>query len=337
MEYDYSALNRRPTKIEVENLENRYALSNAVSGGLAQLVLLIIGVIMIVLMVQVVSNAKTVEAAVIGGLVVGGFIAGIVGMFVAMRMHKRNLAKLLAFTDANKARLILNYRNPGYSGLIFDEGSSREISSAIVFPDGKELGNFKYVTGSGRNRSTRQWGYMRVPLVRRLPHMVLDAKANNILRSRFSNLPDALGGNVVVSLEGNFNDFFTLYVPKGYETDALYVFTPDVMAAIIDHGTMYDIEVVDDAVYFYAHNSHKLTSEAHIKKMLSIVQAISSELLAQSDYYADYRVENRTINRIDSAGRRLKSRIGIGTIIGTIILVLFYMAWEILPLFFSDN
>ena len=51
MEYDYSALNRRPTKIEVENLENRYALSNAVSGGLAQLVLLIIGVIMIVLMV----------------------------------------------------------------------------------------------------------------------------------------------------------------------------------------------------------------------------------------------------------------------------------------------
>ena len=40
----------------------------------------------------------------------------------------------------------------------------------------------------------------------------------------------------VLSLEGDFDRYFTLYCPKEYERDALYVFTPDLMALLDRRG-----------------------------------------------------------------------------------------------------
>lgn len=40
----------------------------------------------------------------------------------------------------------------------------------------------------------------------------------------------------MLSLEGDFDRYFTLYCPGDYERDALYVFTPDLLALLIDES-----------------------------------------------------------------------------------------------------
>src|SRR5690606_7535742 len=106
------------------------------------------------------------------------------------------------------------------------------------------FGNLRYVTGSGKSRSVHQWGFLAVGLDRRLPHMVLDSRANNRMLG-LSNLPAGFRRDQILSLEGDFDRYFTLYCPKEYERDALYVFTPDLMALLIDEAAPYDVEVVD--------------------------------------------------------------------------------------------
>ncbi|WP_354002739.1 hypothetical protein [Microbacterium elymi] len=53
-------------------------------------------------------------------------------------------------------------------------------------------------------------------------------------------------------LEGDFDQHFALYCPEGYEQDALYLFTPDIMARFIDHAAALDVEIVDDWLFLYA-------------------------------------------------------------------------------------
>lgn len=46
-----------------------------------------------------------------------------------------------------------------------------------------------------------------------------------------------------LSLEGGFDRHFAMFVPRGYERDALYLFTPDILALLIDHVADFDVEL----------------------------------------------------------------------------------------------
>lgn len=89
-------------------------------------------------------------------------------------------------------------------------------------------------------------GYAALRLPTGLPHIVLDARGPNSLLS--SSLPgiDAPHASQRLGLEGGFDRYFTLYCPEGYEADALYLFTPDVMERMIDRAARYDVEIIDD-------------------------------------------------------------------------------------------
>jgi hypothetical protein len=153
--------------------------------------------------------------------------------------------------------------------------------------------------------------------------MVLDSRKNNFLGS---NLPDTFSRGQTLSLEGDFNNYFTLYAPKEYERDALYVFTPDVMAAVVDAGQAYDMEVVDDNLMLYMPGLVALNSEIKLKMLLGIVEKIGSELRDQSHYYADERVGDRAMNIVAEPGRRLKSGVGIGAIVAFSIFILYFVS-----------
>ncbi len=251
-------------------------------------------------------------------------------------LNKRRLIRIFKFAQANGAKLLVNDPNSVYPGMIFNQGYERMIKEAIVFADGREIGNYTYVIGSGRNRQTVKWGYMRIKLVRRLPNMVLDAKKNNMFGGLMSNLPSNLAGGQTLKLEGNFNDHFTLYVPEGYERDAYYVFTPDVMAVLIDHGDKFDIEVVDDELVFYSKEKFRLHRQTHLTDALSVLQTVSSEIVSQGDYYADEKVADRSMNIIAEPGRRLKSKIGI---VSSIVVAAYtlYLIWNLVRALFSGN
>lgn len=257
-------------------------------------------------------------------LVVAIIISSIVGLRFAIASYNKSRARLFKFAERNNLSFIQNRPDPAYAGMIFDEGNSRVIDNAFVFPGRAEIGNYTYVTGSGKNRTSHAWAYVKVKLPRRLPNMVLDAKKNNIF-GRFSNLPDTFDKNQTLALEGDFNEHFTLYAPKQYEPDALYVFTPDVMARLIDSGSSYDMEVIDDELFMYKSGRINLASETDLKAVLAIVDAIGKDLREQTDYYADERVGDRTRNIVAPQGARLKHGINWAVVVIIIAIVFFQL------------
>jgi hypothetical protein len=70
------------------------------------------------------------------------------------------------------------------------------------------------------------------------PHLYLDAQQSG---GRLAGV--VIDGSQRISLEGDFDKYFRLYAPRRYETLALSIISPDVMADLIDHAWRYDAEL----------------------------------------------------------------------------------------------
>ncbi len=299
---DYGALREPITKDDIVAFRQSRGNKGSFFGLAGTKVALIAFGLLALWAVYMSVQARSLFPAVSTVLIAGVFVA----VYWVWSNHTTKFqARLFKFASRNGLQIIQNVPDPTYPGMIFDDGHGRRIATALRFGDGTEIGNYIYSTGSGKNSRTHNWGYVKVRLVRRLPHMILDARSNNFWK--FSNLSDSFDRSQVLSLEGDFDKYFTLYVPKQYERDALYVFTPDVMAAMIDHGKHYDIEIVDDELYIYVNSHFQLNTPETYNRMLAITNAISSELVSQTDYYADERIGDRSVNMVAGGGRRLKS------------------------------
>ena len=77
-----------------------------------------------------------------------------------------------------------------------------------------------------------------------------------------------------LSLEGDFDRHFSLYCPVGYERDALYLFTPDIMARFIDHAAALDVEIVDDWLFLYGQRQFSTLDPATWAWLFSVVGAL---------------------------------------------------------------
>lgn len=271
------------------------------------------------------------------GVGMGGVLAGVAGVWLGLtafsvwvvrwvqRKREERLIRLHRFTTAHGMSMLHDRKDPDYNGMVFDEGHSRVLNEALILADGTEIGNYTYVTGSGKNRSTHTFAFVRIPLERALPHMVLDAKGNNFF-GLMSNLPDTFGKDQTLSLEGDFDTHFTLYAPRQYERDALYVFTPDVMAALIDNGSGYDMETIDTDLYIYRNNHFDLLNGEQLSSLFGIIDTIAGELRSQTKRYADERVGDRSMNMITPQGARLKKGVN-WVVVGIVVL---YFGFEFL-------
>lgn len=229
--------------------------------------------------------------------------AGLV-MYATIRSRRGNEVRgyrLDHFARANHMKYLPQLAEPRLPGMIFSQGRARHSRDLVrgEQPRFVEFANYRYTTGSGKNQTTHRWGYVAIKLDVPLPNIVLDAKGNNSLFG--TNLPVALDKQQRLSLEGNFNDFFTLYCPSGYETDALYLFTPDIMARFIDHAAALDVEIVDDWLFFYARRDLVTLDPATWAWLFATVQALL-EKFAQWARWRDDRL------RMDAAA----SPLGIG-------------------------
>lgn len=326
MNLNYSSLNQPVTKADI----TAYKQSLGPQKKTPLIVYIIIGFTgFLYILFMIFSNSDSGTEALIQFFGISAIAAIVVALIAwAIRVYNKKLAKLYRFATQNGITFKQSILDPGYAGLVFDEGHSRRVDETYIFPDGSEIGNYQYTTGSGKHRQVHFWSYARIKLTRRLPNMVLDAKQNNFF-GKLTNLPDSFNKQQTLSLEGNFNDHFTLYAPQEYGRDALYVFTPDVMAAVIDAGRAYDMEVIDDNLMLYSSGKIKLDSEQELSRIITIMDKIGAELRDQSQHYADERVGDRTQNIIAAPGRRLKSGISVTTIL----VILGIAAYIILNLF----
>lgn len=202
----------------------------------------------------------------------------------AWRRRRDTAYRLARFAAANGMVYEHEIDDPQLPGMIFQRGSSRESSSLLrgYQPRFVEFGNYRYTTGSGKNRTTHTWGYVAVKLDVPLPNIVLDALGNNTLGT---NLPASFSRDQRLSLEGDFDKYFTLYCPQGYEADALYLFTPDIMARFIDHAAQLDVEIVDDWMFLYMQRPASTTDAATWAWLFGAVGA----LMTKFDQWARWR------------------------------------------------
>jgi len=309
MKLDYSALNTPATREDITAFKawrTSNHKSNLVPAGGKIISILVLAFLAHGIFSIVASVANSALATLILSVLAIGMVVGVgIAVLRAVQAGIARQAKLYKFALANQAEYLLRVSAPAYPGMIFDKGHSRTILDGLRLPDGTEIGNYQYVTGAGKNRRTHTWSYAGIRLNRKLPHMVLDAKHNNVFG--LTNLPDDFGGQKL-SLEGDFDKHFTLYAPSSYGRDALYIFTPDVMAALIDFGYTYDIEIVDDYLLFYSTQQLTLDSQQQLESLLGVIEIVSKEIHDQSHRYADERVGEPALDVIDEPGRRLKKR-----------------------------
>lgn len=250
-------------------------------GGLMAVTLL---PVLVSVMVAVVSGDGA-RGSLIPFAVVG--VAFAIGALLALggwRRDRTTRYRLNRFAQANGMTYEARIADPPLPGMIFNLGRSR-ISTDLVRgtrPRFVEFGNYQYTTGSGKNSTTHRWGYVAVKLDVPLPNIVLDAKGNNAFGT---NLPATFGKAQRLHLEGVFDRYFDLYCPEGYERDALYLFTPDIMARFIDHAAQLDVEIVDDWLFLYTQRKASTLDPATWAWLFGAVGA----LIAKFDQWARWR------------------------------------------------
>jgi hypothetical protein len=212
---------------------------------------------------------------------------------------------------------------PSYPGEIFHIGRNPVVVEHLV-TGGRflDIGNFSYITGSGKSQTTHNWGFLALSLDRAMPNIVLDAKENNSLFS--SNLPVTLDKKQILHLEGDFDEHFTLYCPAEYEQDALYIFTPDLMALLIDEASPFDVELVDQWMFVYSARPFAMTDPVVLQRLFTIADTVGAKALTQTEHYADDRIGDPAVNIVAPQGLRLKR--GVSTI-GVVIVVVFVAFW----------
>lgn len=282
------------------------------------------------------------------------------GLFFLYRILSRGIWRrrlaITRFAAANGLDYAVKTPRPNFPGAIFALGSSRQAPERLYRGGDRplDLGNYQYTTGSGKSRRTHNWGYLAIKLDRMLPHMILDAKANNFLGT---NLPVSFSRDQVLSLEGDFDRHFTLYCPKQYERDALYVFTPDLMARLIDEAALFDVEIVDDWMFLYSARTFDLAAPATLARLFRIVDTVGDRTLSRTERYADSKLNNSkladstlaaadapattsasplhsrmAVNQVANQGRRLKRGVPIIGIIMFAVIVAFW-SLNFLPFF----
>lgn len=244
-----------------------------------------------------------------------------IGVVVSEKATERRM-RFENFARDNGLMYVAGEVSPKYEGVIFSSGHSRRLYDRFQSDD-FEIGNYRYTVQHGKSSTTYKYGYIRIKLQRHVAHMLLDGKSNNtnIFGASFSNLPLTMNKDQTLSLEGDFNEHFTLYAPKEYERDALYIFTPDLMALLIDNVSKFDVEVIDDQLFVYG-SEFRLVDENVWRRIFAIITNVGQKTISQTDYYADERVGDRSVDVVAEPGRRLRQGLSWQVIVFAVLFII---------------
>ena len=334
---DYSYLANRVTSGQVQGFkiwaQNRPEYASGSMTG--QIVALIIGLVFlgIVTFFTVVGTVAIVGTATsqgypvaLLGLIVPLIAIGLLGLaiwgtarFAGSNKRWERWFRLEGFARSNQLQFSPLDANPQYPGAIFSSGSNRAAYDHLRSTSGRFLdyGNYRYVTSNGKSSTTHTWGFLALQLDRSLPHIVLDSLANNGI---FGSSLSTYDKNQVLSLEGDFDKYFTLYCPAEYERDALYVFTPDLMALCIDNAAPFDVEIIDKWMFVYSARPFDMMQPYVHHRLLSIVETVGAKTLRQTARYSDERIGNFAANVVAPPGQRLKRKFPVWAIVMLVVL-----------------
>lgn len=156
-------------------------------------------------------------------------------------------------------------------------GRSHSFSSVLeasLGPINAELFTYQCVTSVGRNEQTHVFTVAKVPLPVQLPHILLVAKSGH------PDLREVMVDQEKLTLEGDFDQYFTLSLEKGHEVDVLAILTPDVMQTLIQYNQKEDIEIIGANAYFISRNDKRdyTDTEQLIQSVVELTGKITQNL-----------------------------------------------------------
>src|SRR5690554_5688615 len=253
------------------------------------------------------ANPDAFSPTAIAGIAVGLLVvvAIVFGLIHGIRSWLRGFGtwkrwyRLDRFAAANGFVFSPHDADPEYPVSVFEGGTSSALVDHLRsrHDDGLDYGTARRLTKSGDRTSSEEFAYIALRLDRALPHVMLDATAN---RGRTA----ILDRQQKLSLEGDFDKHFTLYAPEGYERDALYLFTPDLMALLIDEANTFDVEIVDNWMMLHSPKLFDLMDPAVHRRVFRIADTVGAKARRQTDGYRDDRVT--APGTVAGRGRRLR-------------------------------
>ena len=138
----------------------------------------------------------------------------------------------------------------GLDGSLFRIGHSQSVADVV---GGQFQGHpislftYTYVTGYGKSQQIHAYTVYELQFDITLSDILLESASHAFGESLSSKLSD----KEFIKLEGDFNKYFSLSIPKGYEVEALEIFTPDVMAELIDKAKGFSSEIINGHLFIY--------------------------------------------------------------------------------------
>lgn len=187
---------------------------------------------------------------------------------------------------------------------------------------GVEFANYELVNATMENTAPQFGGYCALRLPVALPNILLRAEEGP---RRPLHTSAVLRETQVLSLEGDFDRYFRLYCPEGYERDALYLFTPDVMARLVDHLRGLDVEIVGDWMFLISARDLVTDRAERWEALAAAVDALDDrierwgrwrdERVARGEPGIGAAVADGGARHVDSGRGRLRTSWSAGTIL----------------------
>ncbi|MDO8552747.1 MAG: hypothetical protein Q7S01_04480 [bacterium] len=130
------------------------------------------------------------------------------------------------------------------SGIMFEQGHGRAITHEIEgVIEGRHfrIFNYQFNVGHGKSRDTYYYTVFHFKFNGLFPHLYLNNKNNAWSISAGEKIP----------LPAEFEKEFSLSAPRKYEIEALEIFTPDVLAKLLDDNFPHDVEFTGHDVYIF--------------------------------------------------------------------------------------
>ncbi len=122
---------------------------------------------------------------------------------------------------------------------------------------------YQFTLGSGKSSETHFYTVFEFSFAGTFPHLYLNRK-----KDRYG-----IDAGKPLRLPAEFERSFELFAPDQYEVEALEIFTPDVLAYLVDVDWPFDLELIDQRLIVYREmhitSSMQLASEWHRAKALA--------------------------------------------------------------------
>jgi hypothetical protein len=255
----------------------------------------------------------------------------IYGAFVASIGNKIRHQFYRQFAQANGFSYTEQGWLDGLIGSIFSIGHDKkqeDIVTGQFLNDQVVLLNYTYITGQGKNQETHKRTIFKIGLQNQLPPLML------ISNRQFMGFDSWFPNARKVALEGNFNEFFTLYVEDKFEVEALQIFNPAFMQTTLDKWKEFSMEFVGKQLYIYA--GWVITTKQELNLMFDLVeyliQKLNPELAAMETTITSLETATKTAIPViaGGAGNVAQFSKAAWVILGAVFLVFFGILFAII-------